>query len=374
MRIERRAELNTDLIRDARLAREYLDIAEVLIMALDENFVVTMINQKGANILGYPKDEIIGKNFMENFLPLKIKNEIKQVAKGIIKNDKEFKKEYENPILNKNGEERLIAWKNTQLKDENGKYIGILTSGEDITDLREQQTKILHKSRLEQMGEMLSMIAHQWRQPLAAISSVSNSVQMQMLVNKEKLQGELQPFANSLELEMQKINTYVQGLSRTLHDFQNFYSVHKEFENYELEDVLEAALNILQSALSLDGIKVLKNYTQSAECRVIYNELLQVVLNILQNSRENFLKNRIENPCIEIRVKENMISIADNGGGIEEKIIEKVFDPYFSTKSDVNGTGLGLYMSKVIIEEHHKGRLSMRNTNDGTEFIIELQK
>ena len=373
---ERRSELNTDIVRNAQLAQEYLDIAEVLIMALDDNYNVTMINQKGASILGYPKNEIIGKNFMENFLPKRIQEEIKQLGENIIEEKKEFQRYYENPILTKDGKERLISWKNTQLKDDNGKPIGILTSGEDITELRKQQEQILQKSRLEQMGEMLSMIAHQWRQPLGAISSVTTGIQVQAYLNNFSFesQGSIEKLNSTLFKEMEKINTYVQNLSKTIDDFRNFYKPNKELETVKLEEVVVSALKIINDLLKDRGIALLTQYESEYELEIIFSEMTQVVLSILQNTQDNFEEKKIQNPEIKIIIRDKIISIYDNGGGIPENIIENIFDPYFSTKENQNGTGLGLYMARTVVQEHHKGKLYAENINDGVCFHIDLNK
>ena len=373
--LERRSVLDKQIIKDARLAQEYLDIAEVIIMALDTEHNVTMINQKGASILGYPKDEIIGKNFIKNFLPSRIHNEVKRVGQDIIEEKKEFKKYYENPILTKNGEERLISWKNTQLKDDDGNPIGLLTSGEDITELRKQSQQLLQKSRLEQMGEMMSMIAHQWRQPLGAISAVTTGVLLKLELKEFNLEEEKSREACNISLsnEMKKINTYIQNLSTTINDFRNFYKVDKDLEWVTLSEVVESALNIISASFNENNIEFIKEYTDKNEMEILYSEMIQVILNILQNSKNNFEDKKIKNPQIKVSIEDNMIAISDNGGGILDEIIDKIFDPYFSMKENKNGTGLGLYMSKIIVEDHHKGKLRVENTRDGVCFFIDLK-
>ncbi|MBC8237570.1 MAG: PAS domain S-box protein [Helicobacteraceae bacterium] len=374
--IERRSTLDTKLIQDARLAQEYLDIAEVLIMALDADHNVTMINQKGAEILGYSKEEIIGKNFINSFLPDRIKQEVTAVGEGIVQKKKEFKKYYENPILTRGGEERLIAWKNTQLRDENGDVIGILTSGEDITDIRKQNQQILQKSRLELMGEMMSMIVHQWRQPLSAISSVTAGMLLKVHLDEFGLEkdAKVNDLYKYLTSEFTKINSYVQNLSHTMDDFRNFYKIDKDMQSVELIDIVASACNILEMVFQKNSIEVLIDCQDHDEREVFYSELVQVLVSILQNSQEILMEKESEDRKIEILIKDGIISISDNGGGIDEKNIYNIFDAYFSTKASKNGTGLGLYISKMIVEEHHKGRLLVENTKDGSCFHIDLKK
>lgn len=168
-----------------RQTQHYLDVAQVLIMALDNNRNVIMINQKGADILGYSKEEIVGKNWMENFLPKRIKADIIKLSDDVTNKRGDYE-ENENHILTKSGEERLLLWKNTPLLDDEGNSIGILTSGEDITVKREQEKKLLQQSRMAQMGEMISMIAHQWRQPLSSISAIAGTLSLDVMMDEYK--------------------------------------------------------------------------------------------------------------------------------------------------------------------------------------------
>lgn len=140
----------------------------------------------------------------------------------------------------------------------------------------------------------------------------------------------------------------------------------------DLENIVQQALNILEVLIVKDNIMVVLNNYSQKKIEVYDNELMQVVLNILQNAQENFTQKCIEKPRIEIMVYDRRIVIYDNGGGMEVNILEKIFDPYFSTKSEKNGTGLGLYMSKTIVEEHHKGTLHVENRDEGVCFIISL--
>ena len=351
----------------------YLDIAQVLIMALDNNKNVTMINQKGADILGYKKEDIIGKNFMENFIPKRFIEKINKLGDNITK-EKRIHTEHENHILTKSGQERLILWKNSKLLDDKGNVIGILTSGEDITDKRMNEKKLFAQSKLAQMGEMISMIAHQWRQPLGAISSTAIDMKMQSEFENFDLgeKQEAQKYETYINNGLDEINSFVQNLTTTIDDFRNFYKPNKESVIVKPEEVIEKSLNIIKASLINDNIEIIKEYNSKEEIKLHYNEVIQVILNILKNSQDNFMEKQIKNPKIIIKTENRTISICDNGGGIPEDVMEKIFDPYFSTKNERNGTGLGLYMSKTIVEDHHNGKLSAENTDDGVCFTIEF--
>lgn len=346
-----------------RQTQHYLDVAQVLIMALDNNRNVIMINQKGADILGYSKEEIVGKNWMENFLPKRIKADIIKLSDDVTNKRGDYE-ENENHILTKSGEERLLLWKNTPLLDDEGNSIGILTSGEDITVKREQEKKLLQQSRMAQMGEMISMIAHQWRQPLSSISAIAGTLSLDVMMDEYKKEF----FAERLD----SIAELSQHLSSTIDDFRNFYKPNKEAVNTTLEELITRAIKIMKSSLDSDNIEMLYEYNDKQMIKLYENETIQVVLNILKNAQDNFKEKKIENPQIKITTKENGISICDNGGGIPEDILPKIFDPYYSTKDEKNGTGLGLYMSKTIVEEHHNGKLQVSNRDDGVCFTIEL--
>jgi len=128
----------------------------------------------------------------------------------------------------------------------------------------------------------------------------------------------------------------------------------------------------MRNSLKLDNIKLIEEYGDNTKLSMIDNEVIQVILNIVKNAQDNFAEKKIKKPHIKITSQDNTLYICDNGGGIPTNIIEKIFDPYFSTKHEKNGTGLGLYMSKTIIEDHHKGMLNAYNQDDGVCFSITL--
>ena len=245
----------------------------------------------------------------------------------------------------------------------------------------ERKSKLLEEqSRLAQMGEMISMIAHQWRQPLSAINSSIIAIQSKLAIGKFNLEvaQDRERFLKFLEKKHNNITEYVKGLSETIDDFRNFFKPDKEKEIISIIEPINRALKIVEASMSAKGIKIVTNFNCKDEISMYQNELMQVVLNILKNSEDNFKEKNIQNGYIEIVTskKDNnyIIEIYDNGGGIPEDIMPNIFDPYFSTKDEKNGTGLGLYMSKIIIEEHHNGNLSATNTYKGVCFKIELEE
>jgi len=245
---------------------------------------------------------------------------------------------------------------------------------EEVEKNRKKDQQIIQQSRLVQMGEMISMIAHQWRQPLGAISSTLIDMKMKSeleLFNLEEKQ-EVQKYESYINNSLNDIEGFVQNLTSTIDDFRYFYKQNKKAVTIKIEDVIEKSLNIINSSIVINCIDITKEYNYKGDIELYDSEMMQVILNILKNAQDNFQEKQTKNPYIRITTEDRRISICDNGGGIAEDIIDKIFDPYFSTKNEKNGTGLGLYMSKTIVEEHHNGKLNVENTDDGACFIIEL--
>ena len=239
---------------------------------------------------------------------------------------------------------------------------------EEVQKSRQKDSILIHNSKLAQMGEMMSMITHQWRQPLSAISAASTGLQVKIELDKydEKL------FLNSLE----KIEEYVHHLSDTINDFTKFFKPSKRKEETTLENLISKALFIISSTFVKNSIEVETNYKNNATLITYSNEVIQVLINILKNAEVILLKRKIPNPKILINSyeKENKkyIEIIDNAGGIDEDIIDKIFDSYFTTKDSDDSTGLGLYMSKFIIEDSCNGSIRVENSNGGAKFTIVL--
>jgi len=228
--------------------------------------------------------------------------------------------------------------------------------------------QMLEQSRLAQMGEMLSMIAHQWRQPLSAITSTTGSISLHM-----QLDGCDEKY---VEENINAINKYTQYLSSTITDFRNFFKPNKEKTKTNINEVVKSSLKIIESSLADQGISIKKEFNSKQKLYTYSNELMQVVLNILKNSKDVLGENSIENQIIYIKTYDMkdivVIEVNDNAGGVKEENIKYIFDPYFTTKENLDGTGLGLYMSKLIVQEHCKGELLVENNENGALFSIKL--
>ncbi len=239
---------------------------------------------------------------------------------------------------------------------------------EEVQKSRDKDSIMIHNSKLAQMGEMMSMIAHQWRQPLSAITAASTGLQVKIELGKY----DEQLFLGSLE----KIEEYVHHLSDTIDDFAGFFKPSKRKEDTTLEKLLDKALFILSSSFVKNSIEVTTHHQREVPLSTYSNEVIQVLINLLKNGETILLKRKVKEPKIEInsfeKDQKKYIEIIDNAGGIDEAIIDKIFESYFTTKEREDSTGLGLYMSKFIIEDSCKGKLKVENVKDGAKFTIIL--
>jgi len=236
---------------------------------------------------------------------------------------------------------------------------------EEVEKNRLQDQHLIQQSKMALMGEMISMIAHQWRQPLNIIGLTTVKLETDILLDKKVSNKEIH---NTIS----EINKQSQYLSDTIDDFRYFYKPNKESVRVKLEDVVSQSLSLIKASLTHSRIEIIERYRSKEEIELYDNEMMQVILNILKNAQDNFQQKNIKDRVIKITTENRTISICDNGGGIPKDIIEKIFDPYFSTKDEKNVTGLGLYMSKTIIEKHHGGSLHVQNRDEGVCFVIEI--
>ena len=235
-------------------------------------------------------------------------------------------------------------------------------------ELREQEQMMLQQSRLAAMGEMIGNIAHQWRQPL---NSLGLTVQQLLLFyDMGEFDRELLEKNVSISMEL------IKHMSATIDDFRNFFRPDKEKVEFKVTEAIAGTLSIIDDSFKSQHIAV--EVVAKAEPAVFgyHNEYGQVLLVILNNARDALFERGIEGPRVTITISAEgnkaVVAIADNAGGIPEEIMDKIFDPYFTTKGPQQGTGVGLFMSKIIIEKNMGGRLSARNTADGAEFRIEV--
>lgn len=229
---------------------------------------------------------------------------------------------------------------------------------QEIEHNRRNDEMLFQQSKMASMGEMIGNIAHQWRQPLSAISTTSSAMKLEMQVGIASNEDIIKAFDNIMH--------YVNFLNQTIEDFRGFFRQDLKQEEFNMLDSLENTLKIIYASYKDNNIKIVTNFT-TKELLVMgsSSELSQVFINILNNAKDIMLEKNIEDKKIYILSKSNEhsheIRIFDNGGGVNETIIEKIFDPYFTTKHKSQGTGIGLYMSKEIVEKKFNGTLNVLN-------------
>lgn len=228
----------------------------------------------------------------------------------------------------------------------------------------EQEKVLIQQSKLAAMGEMIGAIAHQWRQPLNELS-----VRIQKL--KYAYARELidEEYISSF---IDKNNTTIQFMSRTIDDFRNFFRIDKEKTNFDVRQALEEVINIQDAQLKNHHIGVSLEGSSFA-IKGFKGELQQAILNLMSNSKDALLSSNTPDPVIHITLTDDCkIKIQDNGGGIPEHLLDRVMDPYFTTKDQGEGTGMGLYMTKMIIEDNLQGKITIKNQNQGVLIVIDL--
>ena len=239
---------------------------------------------------------------------------------------------------------------------------------EQKNKLAEKERLLMVQSRSAVMGEMIGMIAHQWKQPLSVLAMVANNMKLDFELEKVKVED--------FEIYSDDIAKQVEHLSQTIDDFRNFFKPVNEKENVSLIKTVNDAVSLIKKSLENNEIKLEVNFEDPGKVRIFPTELMQVLINIIKNAKDILQEREIKSKKISINIYKKsdlFIEIEDNGEGIPGDIIDKIFEPYFTTKEKMNGTGLGLYMSKMIIEEHFKGFITAENTSEGAKFIIRLR-
>ncbi len=340
---------------------------EGVFMGANESFVMDAQLNSVSEIIGKTDYEMTWKRDAKRFRD----DDAAVIASGIPR------LQYEEEQPKEDGSVIHLMTSKVPLRDMDDKIIGILGVYHDITEqkrleyeAKEKEQQLFKQAKHAQMGEMIAMIAHQWRQPLSAIAATVGALEMKRILGTINDQH--------LETELGNISSYTQHLSKTIDDFRAFLQEEKEKQVTTLEAVAEGSLAIIQPLLKAHNISVIKQYQGNTELSSYPNELKQVLINLIQNAKEAFDGKEIEEKRVEIKTYQDQerfyLEVYDNAGGIDQGIIEKIFGPYYTTKGSLNGTGLGLYMSKMIIEDHLHGKISAINKDDGVSFVIELSQ
>jgi len=337
------------------------------------------LSKKWKSMLGYSEEEI--ENSVKSFLNLIHKDDKKKAKKAI-------KKHFQDPINNKydleirmlckDGSYKWILSRGKVFLDKNNKPIRMLGTHSDITEKKEQEKVLAEQSKLASMGEMIGNIAHQWRQPLSVISTGATGLQLQHQFGL--LTDEL------IEETCKTIDNNAQYLSKTIDDFKNYIKGDSKPIRFDLKNDTNSFLKLINSTIKKDNIKVILELEEHLEVKGYPNELIQCFINIFNNAKDALVENNIKQDERYIFItqyfKDNRIYIEfkDNAGGIPNDVINRIFEPYFTTKHKSQGTGLGLHMTYNLIKRGMKGDIEVKNETyqfnnkeyKGASFLISL--
>lgn len=239
---------------------------------------------------------------------------------------------------------------------------------EEILKSREQEQLLIQKSKFIALGEMISNIAHQWRQPLSQLSALLMTLKLKHRMDKLD--------KPHMEMKCAEAENIVEYMSHTIDDFRNFFMPNKDKKEFSIKESLEEVLRIVGKSITNQNIAIDVDIPKDRKIFGYKSEYEQVILNLLSNAKDAIILSQKESGSIAIRLKVTgkitRLSIQDNGGGIKITPIDKIFEPYVTTKEQNEGTGIGLYMAKLIIEKSMKGKLKVQNKDDGALFTIEI--
>ena len=370
---EQLSKTHKTLLENEKKLQAIIESAQDAIIMLDNKGRFVFWNNYAKEMLGYSEEELKGKDFHKIIAPKAYHDSAKKGYKKFAATGEgdAIRKTLELSAIRKDGVEFPISLSlnGVQIEDQ-WHGIGFMR---DITEEQKMKKELKHKeemmisqSRHAAMGEMISMIAHQWRQPISVMAMGANNILAN--IELDTLDNE------TLQEEAKEIIDQTQELSKTIDDFRNFFMPQKKAEKVLIDDIINEVFSVVGKSLENNDIEVVKKLNNSKKIKTYSRELMQVIINLIKNAKEALVESNADQRKIVISTLSDsdmaIIKICDNGGGIKEDVIDKIFDPYFSTKEEKSGTGLGLYMSKTIIEKHLNGKLKAYNNNVGACFEI----
>lgn len=327
---------------------------------------IVYVNQQAIQMTGYGEAEMIGQQMNLFSSGTHSKEFYAQMWNTIAVHQQLWR----GTIINRMKDHRLVDCASTifPLFNKALKVTNFVTIQEDVTEKNVKERLFLIQTRQAQMGEMISMIAHQWRQPLAIISSLINKQRVFIALERSTM--------DDVSKNYDDIDEQVRYLSRTITDFRDFFKPDKEKIPTKNSTIVNKALSLVTHMFKQKNIAVAVETSEDDEYETYEHEMVQVVLNLLKNAQDAIEERQIQNPFIAITTGQSdgysIIEVEDNAGGIDETVINTLFLPYISTKTEQNGTGLGLYMSNSIVTQHCSGSIEALNTAAGAKFVIKI--
>ena len=367
--IKRREKLELELSNRIEFDKVLLDTIPNAIYYKNIDGKFLGCNTAFGTLVNSTREEIIGKTAFD-FFPEKIAMINTQIDKELLKtfttNSSEF------TFYTPSNEMKHIVLNKAVYKNIDGSVGGIVCIMDDMTERIQQKQFLIQQSKLAEMGDMIAAIAHQWNEPLVELSALVQDIQTSYLLNELK-DNDVQSFVNDSMVQ-------IKYMSKTLSDFRNFLKPSTKKVLFSISKALNEINEIIGKQVFYSNINMSFNYKNENEELLIYgyeNEFKQVLLNIINNAKNKIIEKNLpinKKGSIDINIKRceesNMIEIIDDAGAIDEKIINSIFEPYFTTKED--GMGLGLYMAKIIIEDKMKGTINVRNYKNCVIFTINL--
>jgi len=361
--ITERKGMEDALRREKERAEGYLNVAGVMLATVNADEEITLINKKGCEILGYETGELTGRNWFTTLVPEITRSEMRGVFRKLISGDGKRVVYYEHPLLSKNKEERLIAFNNTVVRDPDGEIMGVLISGEDVTELRKAQEQLQHSRLLASLGEMTAGIAHEVNNPLGCI-----------LLYSELLASSDVP--SQMKKDLKVIHDEAKRATKIMTDLLTYGRRAKsQMRRLNLHNPLKKVLEMRRYEQRVQNISV---STDLANGPLYINgdssQLMQVFMNLILNAEEALRASNGGNIFISTETDDERarVLIADNGTGIPQKSLNQVFYPFYTTKEVGEGTGLGLSTCYGIITGHSGLIRAENNKMGGATFTVEL--
>jgi len=368
------------LRREKEQAQKYLDIAGVVFVVLDQHGNIVLMNEKGLRVLGYTSEtELVGRNWFEACIPEDERETVRAIFRQMMAGEIEADKYVENLVLTRDGEKRTIVWHNTVLQDADGTITGTLSSGEDVTEKRraekerlEMESQLRQTQKLESIGTLASGVAHEINNPLTGIINYAQLIHDRIEIPK------LREYARGIVEEGNRVADIVKSLL-------SFSRVERESHSPAcMSDIVNSTFSLIGAVLEKDHIQLTVEIAPnlpSLECHP--QQIQQVLINLLTNARDalndrypGFDENKILRVSVTLVEQEEDLwmrtIVEDHGSGIPDDIVERIFDPFFSTKSREKGTGLGLSISYGLVRDHQGQLLVECRPGVYTRFIMDL--
>ncbi|MFT7003606.1 MAG: PAS domain S-box-containing protein [Sulfurimonas sp.] len=367
--IQRRKKLQKELSNKLKFEKVLLNTLPNPIYYKDKEGKFIGCNEAFCQLLNKDKDFIIGKTAYD-FFPFEVAQKNSIIDKTILANKATDRSEFTINFPNEHMKYFIIS--KSVYSNIDGSVGGIVCILDDISERIQQKQFIIQQSKLAEMGDMVAAIAHQWNEPLVELSAQVQDIQTSSMLNElDKV---------NIEEFVQESMLQIKYMSKTLSDFRNFLKPSTKKVLFSIRNSFDEIFEIIEKQIFYSNIKMSVNYEDSKSCFLIFgyeNEFKQVLLNIINNAKNKIIENRPqmkEDGTIIINISQHheysKIEIIDNAGRIDESIIHSIFDPYFTTKK--NGTGLGLYMAKVIVEDKMQGEIYVNNDNENVIFTIKM--